>query len=69
MENKDQIDLIKQMENYLDGISTWNSPKINQSVDMMVAPHRLADFEEIIAIKKLLTKLKVDNVQKCVNLI
>lgn len=65
IQNDQQMKIIQQLENSnFDGFSLWNTPHFGKDVDIMVAPHRLADFDELLKTLNFNATLKIANVQK-----
>lgn len=63
IENVKQLEIIKNLEN--NGYTFWNHPMIGtKSTDIMVSPHKIGEFIEIVNQFNFNYKLKVDNVQK-----
>lgn len=58
------VEALHQLENAADGISLWNSVRQGRVSHVMVAPHKVAEFEETVAKFGLKSTLKVKNVQK-----
>ncbi|EZA56244.1 hypothetical protein DMN91_009519 [Ooceraea biroi] len=45
-----QVEVLKQMENLSDGFSFWEMPSfVGRQVDIMVAPHKLPEFHEMMS--------------------
>lgn len=61
--NQEQLDWLHQLENDADGFLFWNSIAIGSNVDLMVAPHRMSEFDEMTAKFRIPHELKVENVQ------
>lgn len=61
--NKEQLDVLYTIENDSDGYLFWNSIDIGRIVDIMVPPHKFAEFSELADAYNIEHTLKVDNVQ------
>lgn len=61
--NEEQLGWLHRLEIDGDGFLFWNNIAIGSNVDLMVAPHRLSEFEEISAQLGITSELKVENVQ------
>lgn len=65
IENVQQLDILKQIENGQDGISFFKSPTgIHQKIDVLVPPHKFADIHELFQELELKIDLKIENLQK-----
>lgn len=62
VENVDQFHQLQSIENEYD---FWRSGNVGQHADIMVAPHKVDEFETFIA--NLNSSIKVDNVQRYIN--
>lgn len=47
--------------------SMWNAIRVGRSADIMVPPHKTAEFHELIAALNLNATLKIDNVQHLID--
>lgn len=62
--NRAQLEALNQLSD-LDGFDFWQHLSfVGRRCDIMVAPHRLADFAEITEKLRLPNQVMVDNVQK-----
>lgn len=59
IENTDHVNQLKSVENEYD---FWKIGNIGQRSDIMVAPHKIDEFETLI--KNMNSSIKVDNVQR-----
>lgn len=64
--NEQQLEGLRQFEeSAVDGIDFWKSSNhIGGRSDVMVAPHQLATFEQVLQNLELQSHVMVDNVQK-----
>nr|XP_012226656.1 PREDICTED: zinc carboxypeptidase A 1-like [Linepithema humile] len=63
-----QIETLHEFENILDGFSFWGDPTfVGKSVDLMVAPHKLPEFYEIMARIKIPYYVHIENVQALID--
>lgn len=60
----DQLQLFRNLEDNTDGYLLWNYPVIGDTVDVMVAPHKLSEFSNLMEHYGLQVKLKIKNVQR-----
>ncbi|XP_055711146.1 zinc carboxypeptidase-like [Phlebotomus papatasi] len=69
VESEDQINVLLDLERMSSsGYDFWTSPtKIGRSVDIMVPPHKSAEFEEVMTTYQFATTLKVENVQELID--
>lgn len=63
-ENEEQLQVLRQLEK-IGGYLFWSDiGSIYNPVDIMVPPHLAADFEDIINISRIPSKLIIENVQE-----
>lgn len=67
VESAIQAKLLQTIESNGSGYDFWKSPVLGDWADVMVAPHKLADFEEIIQSANISYQLMINNVQRYVN--
>ncbi|KAL9706931.1 hypothetical protein quinque_010449 [Culex quinquefasciatus] len=68
IDNADQLSVMQHLEQFSDGYSFWESPvQTGMTVNVMVPPHKIADFEELGSQMQISFKLKIENVQKLIN--
>lgn len=60
----DQLKLFRNLEENSDGFLLWNYPVLGDTVDVMVAPHKLAEFSDLTDLYNLQISLKIKNVQR-----
>lgn len=60
----DQLELFRNLEENTDGFLLWNYPVLGDSVDVMVAPHKLSEFNQLVQLYDLQFRLKMKNVQR-----
>ncbi|XP_035741205.1 zinc carboxypeptidase-like [Vespa mandarinia] len=64
---KSQLEILSQIEDY-DGFSLWKiSSTVNMTVDIMVAPNKLADFFDLMNVLGTSYKKFIDNVQDLID--
>ncbi|XP_047362967.1 zinc carboxypeptidase-like [Vespa velutina] len=62
-----QLEILNQIEDY-DGFSLWKtSSTVNMTVDIMVAPNKLADFFDLMNVLGTTYKKFIDNVQDLID--
>lgn len=65
VETKEQLNLLKEIEETSDSYSFWESPaKVPSTADIVVPPHQFAHFGELITKFNLKTKLNIANLQE-----
>lgn len=68
IDNADQLRVMQYLEQFPVGYSFWESPvQTGMKVNVMVPPHKFADFEELGSQLQLNMKLKIENVQQLIN--
>lgn len=60
----EQLQLFQSLEANSDGFLLWNYPVLGDTLDIMVAPHKLAEFSELTTVHDIQTRLKMKNVQR-----
>lgn len=63
----DQLKLFRNLEENSDGFLLWNYPVLGDTVDVMVAPHKLTEFSDLTDFYNLQTSLKIKNVQSIID--
>ncbi|XP_059616969.1 zinc carboxypeptidase-like [Phlebotomus argentipes] len=69
IENEEQLQVMRDLENTSSSsYDFWIGPtKIGRPVDIMVPPHKVSEFEEIMSTYHFKTNLKVANVQELID--
>ncbi|XP_011632281.1 zinc carboxypeptidase-like [Pogonomyrmex barbatus] len=63
-----QVNELRQLEEILDGFSFWEAPSfINKNVDLMVAPHKLPEFYEMMTRIGIPYQTYIENVQTLID--
>lgn len=63
-----QVELIRQLEQFSDAYSFWAEPsRPNRPVDVMVAPHKIPDFIELLNNEGISYELYIQNVQALID--
>lgn len=60
----DQLQLFQNLGENVNGFLLWNYPVLGDTVDIMVAPHKLSEFRELTDLYNLKISLKIKNVQR-----
>lgn len=60
----EQLHVIHNLEANSDGYLLWNHPVLGDSVDIMLAPHKLTEFSELTRFHEFQARLKMKNVQR-----
>lgn len=64
VESEKQLNILREIENFPDGYSFWDSPAtVGANAEIVVPPHKFSDFSEICDQFELKCKLKIVNVQ------
>lgn len=65
IENGEQLKVLQEVENHHDGISFMIPPiAISQKVDVLVPPHKFAQFSDLLESYALKNFIKVENLQE-----
>lgn len=65
IENKEQLKVLHELELHPDGISFLESPThLDQTIDIMVPPHKFADIAELFETYKIKNWIKTKNLQQ-----
>lgn len=64
VKTEDQLIKLTELSETFDGYDFWSDPSIGGLTDIMVPPHLISHFEEVINLLKLDVNLKVEDVQK-----
>ncbi|XP_011698098.1 PREDICTED: zinc carboxypeptidase A 1-like, partial [Wasmannia auropunctata] len=64
---KKQAELLSQLGDVPDGFSFWQPPSVNKQTELMVAPHKLPEFYEIMAQIQAPYEVYIENVQALIN--
>ncbi|GAB0094440.1 zinc carboxypeptidase-like [Sergentomyia squamirostris] len=69
VESTDQLDVLREIEKSSSlGYDFWSGPtKVGRAVDIMVPPHKAAEFDEIMTAHQFTTTVKVTNVQELID--
>lgn len=64
VKNVEQLDVLRQLEETPNGDFTfWDSPRLGHSVDVVVPPQKLYEFDGIMKNFNIIHELKIDNLQ------
>lgn len=65
IKNEEQITVLRSIESHpVDGYHFWNNVVPGKNLDLMVAPHKFQDFQDLADSLAIEYELKVENVQK-----
>lgn len=64
VENVEQSKILQEIELNSSGYDFWTSPSIGRESDVMVPPHKMADFQDLAKSLNLNYTLKIHNLQK-----
>ncbi|KAK0081614.1 hypothetical protein PV325_011858 [Microctonus aethiopoides] len=66
--NEMQINLLYQLSEYSNEYSFWHEPSfINDTVDVMIGPEKLMQFEDLMNSKKIKYEILIENVQELID--
>lgn len=60
----EQLIELKKLDGNSDGFEFWKLADVGKEADLMVPPHKFADFEELVQSLKITYYLKIRNVQE-----
>ncbi|XP_012527601.1 zinc carboxypeptidase [Monomorium pharaonis] len=63
-----QAELLNQLTDAPDGFSFWREPSLNKHAELMVAPHKLSEFYEMMARIQVPYELYIENVQELIDI-
>lgn len=65
IENEEQLKVLQELELHPDGVSFFESPNVvNQTIDIMVPPHKFAEIAELFQTYKIENWIKTNNIQE-----
>lgn len=62
----EQLNELRKLDGNSDGFEFWKLGDVGKEADLMVPPHKFADFEDLVQSLKITSYLKIRNVQECV---
>lgn len=62
----EQLKELKKLDGNSDGFEFWKLADVGKEADLMVPPHKFADFEELVEALNISYYLKIRNVQEYV---
>ncbi|KFB45618.1 AGAP008370-PA-like protein [Anopheles sinensis] len=66
--NRQQLEAFQHLERYPDGYLFWESPvQTNMKVNIVVPPHKFAEFEELSGHLEVASRLRVPNLQQLID--
>jgi len=66
--NEVQVKAVAELEDHTDAYDFWSAPSMVRDVDVMVPPHKLAEFEDFLSRFDIQFHIKVENIQKLVDM-
>lgn len=66
VENDEQLQFLKNLENDDDGYSYWKDPILGRDADIVVPPNKLNDFNALASALNMNYTLKIANIQRFV---
>jgi len=67
LQNEEQAKAVAELEQNTDSYDFWSGPSMVRDVDVMVPPHKFAEFEDFLTRFKIDFHIKVENIQKLVD--
>ncbi|KAG5672023.1 hypothetical protein PVAND_002185 [Polypedilum vanderplanki] len=67
IENEEQYKAMKYLEENSDAYDFWKSPKINGKADIVVPPHKFADFEVVASNLNMQAEIIIENLQRLID--
>lgn len=64
VETVEQLMELRKLDGNSDGFEFWKLGDVGKEADLMVPPHKFADFEELMEAMKISHYLKIRNVQE-----
>ncbi|KAJ6635047.1 Zinc carboxypeptidase A 1 [Pseudolycoriella hygida] len=64
---EEQVKAVAELEGLTDAYDFWSAPSMVRDVDVMVPPHKLAEFEDFLNRFEIQFHIKVENIQKLVD--
>lgn len=64
VETVEQLKELRKLDGNSDGFEFWKLADVGKEADLMVPPHKLADFGELMESMKISHYLKIRNVQE-----
>lgn len=64
VENVQQAMQLQNIESHSMGYDFWKSPAVGKDAEIMVPPHMLANFEDLVQSLNISYNLKIENVQR-----
>lgn len=65
VENDEQLQVLQNLESHQDSIQFIMPPTVNQtSVEVIVPPHKFADFSELCDKYQMKNQIKIENLQR-----
>ncbi|XP_049537316.1 zinc carboxypeptidase-like isoform X2 [Anopheles darlingi] len=66
--NQRQLDALQMLEQYPDGYIFWESPvQTNMKINLVVPPHKIAQFDELQTLLGIESRMKTANVQQLID--
>lgn len=67
VESDEHQEHLTNLQHASNDYSMWNAIRVGRSADIMVPPHKTAEFHELVSALNLNTTLKVENVQHLID--
>lgn len=65
IENSEQLEVLKELENYQDGLLFLEAPAATRkTAEIVVPPHKFADIAELFDRFQMKTEIKTENLQR-----
>lgn len=64
IDKSEDFAILQRLENLREGFQIWNRPAVGQTADIIVPPHKLADFNDVLHRFGLVASIKIFNIQE-----
>lgn len=64
LKNEEQAKAVVELEKYTDSYDFWSGPSLVRDVDVMIPPHKFAEFEDFLTRFDIEFHIKVENIQE-----
>lgn len=67
VESEEHQEHLTNLQHTSNDYSMWNAIRVGRSADIMVPPHKMVEFHELVTALNLDSKLKIENVQHLID--
>lgn len=64
LQTEEQAKAVVELEKYTDAYDFWSAPSLVRDVDVMIPPHKIAEFEDFLTRFSIPFHVKVEDIQK-----